>query len=154
MMAPQARLVTVLLTAALAGLLSLGPMPQSSAAATRVAQTASQPALQTPAVAALAPRKAAVSAALKTTTGKRAVALTFDDGPDPRWTPRVLALLKKYKVKATFCLVGSRVRAYPQLVKQIVRDGHTLCNHTMNHDQRLRYKSGQRIASDLAQTNA
>jgi peptidoglycan/xylan/chitin deacetylase (PgdA/CDA1 family) len=82
------------------------------------------------------------------------VALTFDDGPDPHWTPQILGLLRQHHVKATFCLVGTQVRRYPGLVRQIVNEGHTLCNHTMNHDEHLRQKSSQRIVSDLAQTSA
>jgi peptidoglycan/xylan/chitin deacetylase (PgdA/CDA1 family) len=65
----------------------------------------------------------------------------------------VLSLLRTYRVKATFCLVGAQVRAHPALVRQIVREGHTLCNHTMRHDEHLRSKSAQRIAADLAQTS-
>jgi peptidoglycan/xylan/chitin deacetylase (PgdA/CDA1 family) len=89
-----------------------------------------------------------------TRTGSSAVALTFDDGPDPRWTPQVLGLLRKYQIKATFCLIGGQARAHPALVKQIVREGHSLCNHTMRHDEHLKNKSAQRIAADLAQTSA
>src|SRR5437016_6143446 len=47
------------------------------------------------------------------------IALTFDDGPDPTWTPQVLDLLAKYDVKATFCLIGVNAKAYPALVKRI-----------------------------------
>jgi peptidoglycan-N-acetylglucosamine deacetylase len=66
-------------------------------------------------------------------TGDTTVALTFDDGPDPDTTPRLLALLRQYHVKATFCLIGYRARDYPDLVRQIVADGHTLCNHSWQH---------------------
>jgi peptidoglycan/xylan/chitin deacetylase (PgdA/CDA1 family) len=66
-------------------------------------------------------------------TGSTAVALTFDDGPDPRYTPKILALLKKHGVKATFCVVGTRAKAYPDLVRRIATEGHTLCNHSWNH---------------------
>jgi peptidoglycan/xylan/chitin deacetylase (PgdA/CDA1 family) len=93
-------------------------------------------------------------ASVHRTTGGPGVALTFDDGPDPYWTPKFLALLRRQHVKATFCLLGSRARAYPALVRQIVRDGHTLCNHTMRHDLFLRKRSPQHVAADLRQTNA
>lgn len=66
------------------------------------------------------------------------VLLTFDDGPDPVWTPRVLALLKARRVHAVFCLVGREARKHPDLVRRIVREGHTLCDHTENHDAHLR----------------
>jgi cellulose synthase/poly-beta-1,6-N-acetylglucosamine synthase-like glycosyltransferase/spore germination protein YaaH/peptidoglycan/xylan/chitin deacetylase (PgdA/CDA1 family) len=64
---------------------------------------------------------------------QREVALTFDDGPDPEYTPRVLDLLWKEKVPATFFVVGSRVEAYPELVRRIYQEGHDLGNHTYSH---------------------
>jgi peptidoglycan/xylan/chitin deacetylase (PgdA/CDA1 family) len=65
------------------------------------------------------------------------VLLTFDDGPDPMWTPRVLALLRQRHVHAIFCLIGRDARRYPDLVRQIVHDGHQLCDHTEGHDEHL-----------------
>lgn len=65
------------------------------------------------------------------------VLLTFDDGPDPTWTPRVLALLKQRHVHAVFCLVGREVRKHPALVRRILQEGHALCSHTENHDEHL-----------------
>jgi cellulose synthase/poly-beta-1,6-N-acetylglucosamine synthase-like glycosyltransferase/peptidoglycan/xylan/chitin deacetylase (PgdA/CDA1 family) len=64
--------------------------------------------------------------------GKR-LALTFDDGPDPIWTPRVMSVLRRYHVPATFFVVGSRVARYPGLVRQEHRDGFELGNHTFTH---------------------
>lgn len=64
---------------------------------------------------------------------KGLVALTFDDGPDPRYTPRILQLLKKYGAQATFFVVGARAALHPGLVGQIVGEGHELGNHTLNH---------------------
>lgn len=87
-------------------------------------------------------------------TGSSAVALTFDDGPDPTWTPKVLALLRKHKVKATFCVVGIEVKRHPKLIGEIVRDGHTLCNHTWDHDLRLGKRTPGHIKANLARTNA
>jgi cellulose synthase/poly-beta-1,6-N-acetylglucosamine synthase-like glycosyltransferase/peptidoglycan/xylan/chitin deacetylase (PgdA/CDA1 family) len=63
------------------------------------------------------------------------VALTFDDGPDPRWTPQVLAVLRAHHVPATFFLVGSRVLADPGLVRQELRDGNEVGNHTFVHTE-------------------
>ncbi len=63
----------------------------------------------------------------------RAVALTFDDGPDPKLTPRLLAVLAKHKVKATFFLVGSRAKRYPKLVKAIHAAGHAIGGHGYQH---------------------
>ncbi len=63
----------------------------------------------------------------------RRVALTFDDGPDPRWTPRVAAVLRRLHVPATFFAVGSKVVRYPALVRSLHRQGFELGNHTFTH---------------------
>ncbi|MCZ2815409.1 polysaccharide deacetylase family protein [Modestobacter sp. VKM Ac-2984] len=63
----------------------------------------------------------------------RTVALTFDDGPDPRWTPQLLDTLRAHGVKATFFLVGSQVEAHPELARRIVAEGHAIGNHTYSH---------------------
>ena len=61
------------------------------------------------------------------------LALTFDDGPDPRWTPAILDILQKENVPATFFIIGKNGQAYPDLVRRIVNDGHELGNHTFTH---------------------
>src|SRR5438552_1885625 len=61
------------------------------------------------------------------------VAITFDDGPDPRWTPQVLDILKAENVKAAFFLVGVNAERYPGLVRRIVNEGHEIGNHTYYH---------------------
>ena len=58
---------------------------------------------------------------------------TFDDGPDPSNTPKLLELLKKEKVPATFFLVGQNVEMYPEVVKAIAKDGQTIGSHTYDH---------------------
>ncbi|GIO66528.1 polysaccharide deacetylase family protein [Paenibacillus cookii] len=63
------------------------------------------------------------------------IALTFDDVPDPRFTPQVLRILSENKVKATFFVVGSRAKKHPDLVARIVREGHVIGNHSYNHPQ-------------------
>ncbi len=63
-------------------------------------------------------------------THERVIAITFDDGPDPAFTPKVLEILRKYKILATFFLVGERVRRFPELLQQIQADGHDSGNHT------------------------
>lgn len=65
-------------------------------------------------------------------TGK-AVYLTFDDGPIPEVTPKVLAILAQYKVKATFFMVGENVDKHPEVYEQVVKAGHQIGNHTYNH---------------------
>jgi peptidoglycan/xylan/chitin deacetylase (PgdA/CDA1 family) len=87
-------------------------------------------------------------------TGDAYVALTFDDGPDPRWTPEVLALLREHDVKATFCVVGQLAQAYPELLRDIAADGHTLCNHSWSHDMALGRRPAREIRADLERTNA
>ncbi len=86
-------------------------------------------------------------------TGTDAVTLTFDDGPDPVTTPKLLALLRQYHVHATFCVVGSRARDYPDLIRAIVADGHTLCNHSWQHLQDLAKRPHDYQVWDVSQTN-
>lgn len=85
-------------------------------------------------------------------TGSNAVALTFDDGPDPVYTPQILDLLKQYGIKATFCLVGFRAATQPDLVRRIVAEGHTLCNHTWQHLLDIGRESPTDIRRDLQHT--
>ncbi|WP_200210792.1 polysaccharide deacetylase family protein [Micromonospora coerulea] len=87
-------------------------------------------------------------------TGTTRVALTFDDGPDPQYTPQVLALLREYGVKATFCVVGENSAAHPELIQAIVAEGHTLCNHSWDHDITLGKRPRDTIRADLLRTNA
>lgn len=65
--------------------------------------------------------------------GKGRVAITFDDGPDPYYTPRVLDILRRYNVKACFFVLGSKAAAYPELLKQIVDEGHEIGSHGYHH---------------------
>jgi peptidoglycan/xylan/chitin deacetylase (PgdA/CDA1 family) len=80
----------------------------------------------------------------------RAVALTFDDGPDSTWTPSVLVLLAHAHIHATFCLIGEQAARYPRLVKRIVRAGHALCDHTWDHDLALATRPHGQIDLDIA----
>jgi cellulose synthase/poly-beta-1,6-N-acetylglucosamine synthase-like glycosyltransferase/peptidoglycan/xylan/chitin deacetylase (PgdA/CDA1 family) len=61
------------------------------------------------------------------------IALTFDDGPDPEWTPAILDILKSENVSATFFIIGKNGQAYPDLMRRIVNEGHELGNHTFTH---------------------
>ncbi|MDI6717254.1 MAG: polysaccharide deacetylase family protein [Actinomycetota bacterium] len=63
----------------------------------------------------------------------KVVALTFDDGPDPRYTPRVLNILARENIKATFFLIGKQVDKYPYIVRQIIEQGNLVGNHTYSH---------------------
>lgn len=79
--------------------------------------------------------------------------LTFDDGPNPRWTPMLLAILMKYHVKATFFLVGQNAARYPALVRQIVADGNVIGNHSWDHADLARLDAAQ-LASEIDRTDA
>lgn len=61
------------------------------------------------------------------------VAITFDDGPDPKWTPRILDILKRANVQATFFVMGSQAEKYPDLIQRMVAEGHEIGNHTFTH---------------------
>ncbi len=71
--------------------------------------------------------------AIAQVTPQKPIALTFDDGPWPNSTSQVLDVLKKSNVKATFFMVGMQVQKYPQLLKQVVAEGHAIGNHTWSH---------------------
>ena len=64
---------------------------------------------------------------------KGTVALTFDDGPTVKYTPQILAILKKYNIKATFFMVGMNAKAHPEIVKMVLADGHRINNHSLTH---------------------
>src|SRR5581483_10668019 len=72
-----------------------------------------------------------------TASGGRTLALTFDDGPSPAWTPRILALLARYHAHATFCEIGPQARANPQLVKDVIAAGDRLCDHSVSHNEAM-----------------
>lgn len=61
------------------------------------------------------------------------VALTFDDGPDPVHTPRVLDILRSHDAQATFFMVGEGANCYPDIVRQVAREGHAIGNHSWSH---------------------
>src|SRR5450755_1016993 len=65
--------------------------------------------------------------------GAHCVALTFDDGPDPVYTPKLLDLLREKNVKATFFVVGKRADQYPEIVRRAWAEGHLVGNHTWSH---------------------
>ncbi len=64
--------------------------------------------------------------------GKK-IALTFDDGPHPKITPKILDILNKYSVKATFFVIGVNVKNYPKQIESILEQGHEIGNHTYSH---------------------
>src|SRR5215218_7815223 len=81
------------------------------------------------------------------------VYLTFDDGPTPAWTPRVLELLARYRARATFLVLGRSAAAYPELVRQEFAAGHGVGNHTWSH-RRLTGLTGEQLAAEVGATSA
>ncbi len=73
-------------------------------------------------------------------TDDKVVALTFDDGPSPVWTPRILDELKRAGIKATFFMIGQHVEKYPEIAKRVAREGHEIGNHTYDHHVLIYYK--------------
>lgn len=83
---------------------------------------------------------------------KNGVALTFDDGPDPVSTPKLLELLKQYQVKATFFVNGQNAEKYPKLIQDILSKGHTIGNHTYSHDNFIMLKTSRRLMKEIEDT--
>jgi peptidoglycan-N-acetylglucosamine deacetylase len=81
------------------------------------------------------------------------IALTFDDGPNDAVTPKLLEVLARHKVRATFFAIGDYVRQQPDLTRQVLAAGHILGNHTMHHPD-LSIQSAARIRQELAGCNA
>jgi peptidoglycan/xylan/chitin deacetylase (PgdA/CDA1 family) len=86
------------------------------------------------------------------TSGKNAIALTFDDGPDPLSTPPLLQLLSKYQVKATFFVNGEKVAQHPELIKAILLHGHLIGNHSYSHNNLIFFKRCQAVVREIEST--
>lgn len=84
--------------------------------------------------------------------GERVVALTFDDGPHPVYTPLLLDVLRRHGVHATFFVLGSQAHRHPGLLDRIVREGHGVANHTWNH-KRLTRVSDAVVAAEVGWTH-
>ena len=85
--------------------------------------------------------------------GHRTVYLTFDDGPDPEVTPAILRILHQAGIRATFFIVGTQAEKYPDIVRQIRRDGHAIGNHSYNHIYRELYRSPAAYTGQLRHTD-
>lgn len=84
---------------------------------------------------------------------ERVAALTFDDGPDAEITPEVLAVLRRYGIRTTFFLVGEKVDKHPEIVRQIVAEGHTVANHTYTHSGLFPLRNARRVRQELLLCN-
>jgi peptidoglycan/xylan/chitin deacetylase (PgdA/CDA1 family) len=71
---------------------------------------------------------------------EKLVALTFDDGPSPEWTPQILNALKQAGIKATFFMLGEHVRKYPEIARLVASEGHEVQNHSYDHHVLIYYK--------------
>jgi peptidoglycan/xylan/chitin deacetylase (PgdA/CDA1 family) len=80
------------------------------------------------------------------------LALTFDDGPNPRWTPRLLDVLAEHDVKATFFMLGSRAQMEPELVRRIAAEGHLIGNHSWSHPN-LALTAAGKVREELTRTS-
>ncbi|NOU97848.1 polysaccharide deacetylase family protein [Paenibacillus sp. LMG 31456] len=85
------------------------------------------------------------------TTDKKLIALTFDDGPNPVFTPQILDLLKEHQAKATFFVLGKRVQMYPTIAIREVNEGHEIANHTFDHHY-LKNVSPAKLIEEIRQT--
>ena len=80
---------------------------------------------------------------------RREISLTFDDGPDPEVTPRVLDLLDRYQAKASFFCIGENAAAQPELVKEIARRGHSIENHSYRHHRAFAFFGISRLKREV-----
>ena len=80
-------------------------------------------------------------------TGQKTIYLTFDDGPHPLITPKVLEILRKYDAKATFFCIGNNVKKYPETFELIKKEGHSIGCHTFNHENGWKTKTDDYIKS-------
>ena len=81
------------------------------------------------------------------------VSITFDDGPNLAFTPKVLALLKEHNAKATFFLIGKNAEKYPEIVRQMIEEGHTIGNHSYSHSNNFGFFSSEKVIAELEKTN-
>jgi peptidoglycan/xylan/chitin deacetylase (PgdA/CDA1 family) len=87
-------------------------------------------------------------------TKKNWVAITFDDGPNPEFTPKVLKLLQLYNAKASFFCVGQQLWDHADVVKDIIGQGHTIGNHTYTHSNSFGFFGAKKVMAELLRTNA
>lgn len=85
----------------------------------------------------------------KGNSDKNAVAITFDDGPDPRTTPTLLNLLSKFNFYATFFVTGEKANNHPELIRNIISNGHSIGNHSYSHDHFIMLKSVRRLREEI-----
>lgn len=87
-------------------------------------------------------------------TDEPIVALTFDDGPDPVFTPQILDVLEAHGARATFFVLGERANRYPDLIRRMHREGHTVGTHTQNHRVRFHFGSAAYVQREIEEAVA
>lgn len=85
-------------------------------------------------------------------TEEKMVAITFDDGPHPVFTPQILDILAKYHAKSTFFVAGNKVKRFPDVLKRQLKEGHEIANHTYNHIYSSNITSAK-LTDELVQTD-
>ena len=85
-------------------------------------------------------------------TAEKVIALTFDDGPDPRSTPALLDLLKEENVESAFFCIGRNVAASPDIAARITADGHVIANHTFHHSNATNWFTESRLLDEMKRT--
>ncbi len=83
-------------------------------------------------------------------TTKNTIAITFDDGPNPEFTPKALELLQKYNAKATFFCIGKNVEKHPEIIQKIIAKGHQIGNHSYAHSNNYGFLSTKKIIADIS----
>jgi peptidoglycan/xylan/chitin deacetylase (PgdA/CDA1 family) len=86
--------------------------------------------------------------------GRRRVALSFDDGPDPTWTPRIADSLDAVGARATFFCIGAYVQAHPTIARRLVAAGHELGNHSHDHSRALNFRRGAAMEREVLRGEA
>lgn len=86
-------------------------------------------------------------------TTKNELAISFDDGPHPEFTPQILGLLKQFNAKATFFCIGKNVDAHGQILEKIIAEGHTVGNHTYSHSNSFGFFSTVKVIAELQKVN-
>ena len=98
------------------------------------------------------PRERLIVRGPHSTNGKPELALTFDDGPHPEWTPRLLDRLDKLDLRATFYVIGNLAEQYPEIIRRIADSGHELGNHTYSHSEPSQ-TSSEKFLDEIRQTD-
>lgn len=89
----------------------------------------------------------------KAPSQEKILALTFDDGPDPEKTPKILEILKQHGISATFFVIGKKIQGAESILKKIKEEGHLLANHSFSHSYFFDFYSTKKVTADLQAAN-